>query len=50
LQAVAAYGLSFLFAHDGGNYASLFLIGATSLALALVVDLFTALRGAPKQQ
>jgi predicted MFS family arabinose efflux permease len=50
LQAVAAYGLSFLFAHDGGNYTSLFLIGATALALALVVDLFTALRGAPKQQ
>lgn len=50
LQAVAAYGLSFLFAHDGGNYTSLFVIGATSLTLALVVDLFTALRGAPKQQ
>jgi predicted MFS family arabinose efflux permease len=49
LQAVAAYGLSFLFAHDGGNYATLFVIGAASLALALAVDLFAALRFGPKQ-
>lgn len=49
LQAVAAYGLSFLFAHDGGNYTTLFVIGAASLALALAVDLFAALRFGPKQ-
>ncbi|RKR37534.1 YbfB/YjiJ family MFS transporter [Paraburkholderia sp. BL17N1] len=49
LQAVAAYGLSFLFAHDGGNYTTLFVIGAASLALALAVDLFGALRFGPKQ-
>jgi predicted MFS family arabinose efflux permease len=49
LQTVAAYGLSFLFAHDGGNYATLFVIGAASLALALAVDLFAALRFGPKQ-
>jgi predicted MFS family arabinose efflux permease len=49
LQAVAAYGLSFLFAHDGGNYATLFVIGAASLALALAVDLFAALRFGSKQ-
>jgi len=49
LQALAAYGLSFLFEHDGGNYAILFLIGAASLALALAVDLFAALCSSPKQ-
>jgi HAMP domain-containing protein len=41
--------LSFLFAHDGGNYATLFVIGAASLALALAVDLFAALRFGSKQ-
>ncbi|WNC92776.1 YbfB/YjiJ family MFS transporter [Paraburkholderia sp. FT54] len=49
LQAAAAYALSFLFAHDGGNYATLFVIGAVSLALALAVDLFVALRFGSKQ-
>jgi len=44
LQAVAAYGLSYLFSTSGGNYVMLFVIGAASLALALVVDLFAALR------
>jgi predicted MFS family arabinose efflux permease len=44
LQAVAAYGLSFLFSASGGNYLMLFVIGAASLALALAVDLFAALR------
>ena len=43
LQAVAAYGLSYLFATSGGNYMMLFVIGASSLTLALVVDLFAAL-------
>jgi predicted MFS family arabinose efflux permease len=49
LQAVAAYGLSFLFAHDGGNYAVLFVIGAASLALALAVDVLAALRFSAKR-
>jgi predicted MFS family arabinose efflux permease len=44
LQAVAAYGLSFLFSTSGGNYLMLFVIGAASLSLALAVDLFAALR------
>jgi predicted MFS family arabinose efflux permease len=44
LQAVAAYGLSFLFSRSGGDYRMLFAIGAASLALALAVDLFAALR------
>ncbi len=44
LQAVAAYGLSFLFSASGGNYLMLFVIGAASLAIALAVDLFAALR------
>lgn len=45
LQASAAYGLSFLFTQSGGDYRMLFAIGATSIALALGIDLFTALRG-----
>jgi predicted MFS family arabinose efflux permease len=44
LQAVAAYGLSFLFSSSGGDYRMLFAIGAASLSLALAVDLFAALR------
>jgi predicted MFS family arabinose efflux permease len=39
LQAVAAYGMSFLFSHHGGEYRLLFVIGAAALALALTVDL-----------
>jgi hypothetical protein len=45
MQAAAAYGLSFLFAHDGGNYRVLFLIGTAALVLALVVDLCAVLSG-----
>jgi predicted MFS family arabinose efflux permease len=45
VQAGSAYGLSFLFTQTGGNYAMLFAIGASALALALCVDLFAALRG-----
>jgi MFS family permease len=41
LQAGAAYGMSFLFIHMGGNYTILFIIGAVALAVALVIDLFT---------
>ncbi|SAK46484.1 MFS transporter [Caballeronia hypogeia] len=44
LQALAAYGLSFLFSESGGNYEMLFAIGAGALAVALAVDLFAALR------
>ncbi|WP_321797704.1 YbfB/YjiJ family MFS transporter [Caballeronia sp. J97] len=43
-QALAAYGLSFLFSSSGGDYRLLFVIGAGALAIALAVDLFTALR------
>ena len=44
LQAAAAYGLSFVFAHSDGNYAELFVIGAAALMLALAIDLVAALR------
>jgi len=44
LQAIAAYGLSFLFSSSGGDYRVLFAIGAASLALSPAVDLFAALR------
>jgi predicted MFS family arabinose efflux permease len=37
-QAVAAYGLSFLFAYSGGNYSVLFIIGTAAMLLALVID------------
>ena len=39
MQAAAAYGLSYLFAHDGGNCRLLFLIGTAALAMALAIDL-----------
>lgn len=42
-QAVGAYGLSFLFTHTGGDYAILFVIGAGAVAIALAIDLVTAL-------
>ena len=44
MQAIAAYGLSFVFSSTGGNYPVLFVIGAAALVVALVVDLFSALR------
>jgi MFS family permease len=37
-QAVAAYGLSFLFSYSGGNYGLLFLIGTSAMLLAFVID------------
>ncbi len=43
-QAVAAYGLSFVFAHSGGNYQILFVIGAVAMTLALVIDLVVVRR------
>ena len=39
MQAVGAYGLSFLFVRSGGDYRLLFGIGAAALVLALVADL-----------
>lgn len=42
-QAAGAYGLSFLFARAGGDYAILFVIGAAAVAAALAIDLVTAL-------
>lgn len=45
LQAVAAYGMSYLFTSSGGDYRMLFVVGAAALVLALVVDLLAALRG-----
>ncbi|VVO30123.1 YbfB/YjiJ family MFS transporter [Pseudomonas fluorescens] len=37
-QAVAAYGLSFLFSYSGGNYSVLFVIGTSAMLLAFVID------------
>ena len=42
-QAAGAYGLSYLFARTGGDYAVLFVIGAAAVAASLAVDLTTAL-------
>jgi predicted MFS family arabinose efflux permease len=41
-QALAAYGMSFLFAQTGGDYLLLFALGAGALVLALAVDLVVA--------
>lgn len=41
-QAVAAYGLSFLFSHDGGDYRLLFTIGTAAMVIALVIDFAAA--------
>ncbi|WP_249136801.1 YbfB/YjiJ family MFS transporter [Bradyrhizobium tropiciagri] len=38
-QAAGAYGLSYLFAQSGGNYALLFVIGAAGVAVALAIEL-----------
>lgn len=43
-QAVAAYALSFVFNHSGGDYALLFTIGTASMVLALLIDLVWANR------
>jgi predicted MFS family arabinose efflux permease len=42
-QALAAYGMSLLFDHTGGNYRVLFGLGAGSLLLALAIDLVAGL-------
>jgi len=44
-QAVAAYGLSFIFSRSDDDYNLLFIIGTCAIALALAIDLFTAARG-----
>jgi len=44
-QAASAYGLSYLFDRTGGNYAILFVIGASAVAGSLAIDLVTALFG-----
>ncbi|RAO77635.1 YbfB/YjiJ family MFS transporter [Dyella jiangningensis] len=49
LQATAAYGMSFLFAHNGGEYPWLFVIGATAMVLALAIDLVAAVAGAGRR-
>ena len=41
-QATAAYGLSYLFARTGGDYAILFVIGAGAVLASLAIDLVTA--------
>ncbi|PAM82161.1 MFS transporter [Pseudomonas sp. ERMR1:02] len=43
-QAVAAYGLSFLFSCSGGNYHLLFIIGTAAMLIAFVIDVVAALR------
>jgi predicted MFS family arabinose efflux permease len=47
-QAVAAYGLSFLFA-QGSGYHALFAIGAAALAAALLIDLAADRRHRPRR-
>jgi predicted MFS family arabinose efflux permease len=42
-QAGAAYGFSYLFERSGGDYLTLFRLGGIAVALALALDLVTAL-------
>ena len=44
MQAMAAYGLSYLFASSGGRYETLFAVGAAALLLALAVDVVASAR------
>jgi predicted MFS family arabinose efflux permease len=44
LQAVGAYGMSYLFA-AGGSYRLLFVIGGVAMTMALAVDLVASVRG-----
>lgn len=43
-QAAAAYGFSFIFAHSGGDYHILFVIGMIAMSLALAIDVGWAFR------
>jgi hypothetical protein len=47
-QAGAAYGLSFVFAHTGGDYRLLFIIAAAAMTLSLLIDVicYLSLRAA----
>lgn len=47
-QAIAAYGLSFLFSCSGGNYSLLFMIGTLAMLIAFVIDVAAARRSAPR--
>ncbi|VVP79539.1 hypothetical protein PS918_02156 [Pseudomonas fluorescens] len=47
-QAIAAYGLSFLFSYSGGNYSLLFMIGTAAMLMAFAIDVAAALRSAPR--
>lgn len=38
-QAAAAYVFSFIFAHSGGNYRILFVIGTVAMTLSLLIDI-----------
>jgi predicted MFS family arabinose efflux permease len=43
LQAVAAYGMSFLLVRSGGDYALLFVLGTGAIVLALVIDVVSSI-------
>jgi predicted MFS family arabinose efflux permease len=43
LQASAAYGMSYLFAKSGGDYAILFLLASGAFVLALAIDLLAGM-------
>jgi predicted MFS family arabinose efflux permease len=42
MQAVAAYGMSWLLVRSGGQHAPLFAVGGAAIALALAIDLVSA--------
>ncbi|MFC4277721.1 YbfB/YjiJ family MFS transporter [Achromobacter aloeverae] len=46
-QAVAAYGLSFLFSSNGHDYAQLFILGTAAMVLALLIDVAVAATARP---
>ena len=50
LQAVAAYGLSFLFVQSGGDYQVLFVVGGVALVMALAVDLVAGRLSGPRDE
>ena len=49
-QAAGAYGLSHLFAHSGGDYALLFVIGAAAVVVALALELVSAVAVTRRQR
>jgi predicted MFS family arabinose efflux permease len=40
-QALAAWGFSFLFGHNGGDYGQLFLVGTGAIGLSLAIDVMS---------